>query len=40
MLSGRVPTEEAEEKAMIIAGAMPLKNLKGPMPAPTLTAAE
>ena len=29
MVKGSVPTEEAEEKAIMIAGAMPLKNVRG-----------
>ena len=32
MLIGSVPTDEAEEKANMMAGIMPLKNLRGLMP--------
>ena len=32
MLMGRVPTEEADEKANMMAGSMPLKNFSGLMP--------
>ena len=37
---GSVPTEEAEENAMMIAGIMPLKKVRGLMPPRTLTEAE
>ena len=37
---GRAPTEEADEKAIIIAGAIPAKNLAGLIPASPPTVAE
>ena len=40
MFRGSVPTEEAEEKAIMIAGIMPLKNLIGLSPPIVLTAVE
>ena len=40
MLKGSVPTEEAEEKAIIMAGAMPLKKARGDSPAMVLTVVE
>ena len=39
-LRGRAPTEDALENAIIMAGAMPLKNLRGPMPARDFTVSE
>ena len=40
MLKGSVPTEEAEEKAIIMAGAMPLKKAAGETPPSTFTVVE
>ena len=40
ILKGSAPTEEAEENAIIMAGAIPLKNWTGEIPASTLTVEE